>query len=64
VAGLEDDRLDRAGKDPEFLGYWNSIKSWSEQSRYRRNSMESAQKLMAAASDHRHGVLSWLKAHW
>jgi HEPN domain-containing protein len=64
VAGLDDDRLDRADKDPEFRRYWNTARLWSEQSRYRRNSRESAQELIAAAGDSRHGVLSWLKAHW
>jgi HEPN domain-containing protein len=64
VAGLENDRLDRVDKHPEFRKYWDTVRLWSEQSRYRRNSMEAAQSLIVAASDQLNGVLSWLKAHW
>ena len=64
VAGLEDPRLERAGKDPEFRTNWDVVQSWSEQSRYRRHSPESAQELLVAVGDTRHGVISWIKLHW
>lgn len=35
VAGLEDARLEQAGKDPDFRTSWDVVQSWSEQSRYR-----------------------------
>ncbi len=64
VAGLEDARLEHAGRDPDFRKYWDAVESWSEQSRYRRHPLESAQALLVAVSDRRHGVISWIKLHW
>ena len=64
VAGLEDARLEQAGKDPEFRTNWDVVEHWSEQSRYRRHGPESARKLLMAVGDRRHGVISWIKLHW
>lgn len=64
VAGLEDARSERASHDPEFRKYWDVVQSWSEQSRYRRHSPESARKLLVAVGDRRHGVISWIRLHW
>lgn len=64
VAGLEEARLDQAGKDPDFRRNWDIVQSWSEQSRYRSHRLESAQELLVAISDRRHGVISWIKLHW
>ena len=64
VAGLEDARLEQASKDPEFRKNWDVVQSWSEQSRYRRHSPESARKLLMAVGERRHGVISWIKLHW
>lgn len=46
VAGLDEARLERAGKDPDFRTNWDVVQSWSEQSRYRRHRSESAQALL------------------
>ena len=64
VAGLEDARIERASHDPEFRKNWDVAQSWSEQSRYRRHSPESARNLLVAVGDRRHGVISWIKLHW
>jgi HEPN domain-containing protein len=64
VADLEDARLDRARKDPDFRSNWDTAESWSEQSRYRRQRPESAQALLEAVGDRRHGVISWIRLHW
>ena len=61
VAGLEEARLERAGKDPDFRTNWDVAQSWSEQSRYQRHRQESAQTLLGAVGDRRHGVISWIK---
>jgi HEPN domain-containing protein len=64
VAGLEKSRLEQAGRDAEFRKNWEAIQSWTEQSRYQRHGAESAQKLLGAIGDRRHGVFTWIKRHW
>jgi len=64
VAGLDEARLERVGKDLDFRRRWDAVESWSEQSRYRRISAESAQVLLAAVGDRRHGVISWINLQW
>jgi len=64
VAGLEEARRERADQDPDFRRSWEIVESWSEQSRYSRNIPESAQVLLAAVGDRRHGVISWIKLQW
>jgi hypothetical protein len=39
-------------------------KQWSEGSRYQHHRMESAQELLEAVGNTRHGVIAWLKLHW
>jgi hypothetical protein len=64
VAGLDEARLEQAAKDPDFRTNWDVVQSWSEQSRYRRHRPESAQALLGAVGDRRHGVISWIKLQW
>ncbi len=64
VAGLEEALREQADKDPDFKRNWEFIQPWSERSRYQRHPLESAQELIWAISDRRHGVISWLKLHW
>lgn len=64
VAGLDDAYVERAGEDPGFRRNWEVVLAWSEQSRYRRHRPESAQALLGAVGDRRHGVITWIKLHW
>jgi HEPN domain len=64
VAGLEDVHHARVNGDPDFETNWDVVQSWSEESRYQRHSHESAQALLLAISDSRHGVMTWIKLHW
>jgi hypothetical protein len=64
VAGLDDARVERAGKDRDFRTNWEVAQAWSEQSRYRKHRPESAQALLVAVGDRHHGVISWIKLHW
>ncbi len=64
VAGLEDEQLARVKGDPDFETNWDVVQPWSEESRYQRHSHESAQALLLAISDRRHGVMTWIKLHW
>jgi len=63
VAGLEDEHRERVRSDPDFETNWEVARRWSEQSRYRRHSHESAQALLVAISDRRHGVITWIRLH-
>ena len=64
VAGLDKARIEQSAIDPAFRTNWEVVQSWSEQSRYRRHQMDSAQSLLGAVSDRRHGVVSWIKLQW
>jgi HEPN domain-containing protein len=64
VAGLEDEFRERASIDVAFRDNWETVLSWSEQSRYNRNEAKSAQDLLLAVSAKDHGILSWLKLYW
>src|SRR5258708_137555 len=64
VAGIERAYSERSRVDPVFDDNWITVEAWSEQSRYTRNQGEAARKLLAAVSDRRHGILSWLKLYW
>ena len=64
VAGLDDARVEEADRDPDFRTNWDFVQAWSEQSRYQRHTPESAQLLLAAVGDRRHGVISWIKLQW
>ncbi|SRR6266567_2581784 len=64
VAGLERAYKERSRADGVFEKNWITVESWSEQSRYTRNQEMSAQELLMAVTDRRHGILSWLKLYW
>jgi HEPN domain-containing protein len=63
VASL-DAHLSEATLDPEFKNNWDVTQAWSEQSRYGRHRRESAEALLEAVSNGRHGVIAWIKLHW
>jgi HEPN domain-containing protein len=63
VAGLEDEHHERVRSDRDFETNWEVVRRWSEQSRYRKHSRESAQALLVAIGDRRHGVIRWIKLH-
>ena len=64
IANLADARAAHASTDKDFEKNWDVVISWNEQSRYQRLSAESAQKLLNAVGERRHGVISWVKLHW
>lgn len=64
VADLEDARRERVRSDPEFEANWNEAQLWTEESRYKRHTMESAKQLIEAVSEGQHGVIAWIKLHW
>jgi len=64
VANLDSARRKRARVDPDFETNWNVAQLWSEESRCKRHTMESAKELLRAVGENRHGVIAWLKLHW
>jgi hypothetical protein len=64
VAGLDGECSIHALQNPVFRYNWEYVQSWSEQSRYRRYRREEATALLAAVSDRRNGVISWIKQQW
>jgi len=64
VAGLDEKCSLHAGRNPAFRSNWDYVQTWSEQSRYRRHRPESARALLAAVSDRRHGVITWIRQQW
>lgn len=50
--------------DANLQEYWDSVKDWTEASRYAHSSKTKAEKLYNAIADKKHGVLSWIKSHW
>lgn len=63
VAELEKPCAAQAQRDAIFRHNWNKVAEWSEQSRYRKHSLDAAGALIARI-DGRHGVLTWIKRHW
>lgn len=64
VANLERARLEEANADPLFRNNWDVVQEWSEHSRYRRQGAETAQALLQAIGERKHGVILWIKRHW
>ncbi len=64
VAELRDGLQEDAEADPRLREYWDVVESWSEQSRYGRNSTERARALIEAISDRNHGVIKWVMRYW
>jgi hypothetical protein len=64
VAGLEQALAGLVRTSPEFRTNWETVRFWSEQSRYQRHPRQEAEKLLTAIGDRPHGVISWIKAYW
>lgn len=50
--------------NPQFAGYWGTVKEWSEQKRYERCSQTDAGELIMAITDISNGVLVWIQQYW
>src|ERR1017187_161547 len=56
IAELDDLLQELVRSSLEFRKNWDTVKSWSEQSRYRRHSPQAAQELVQAVCSRRHGI--------
>jgi hypothetical protein len=43
---------------------WETVKVWSEASRYKQSKQNAAQKLYDAITDKKHGVFAWISSRW
>jgi hypothetical protein len=50
--------------DQILFSKWDTVKDWSEESRYTPRTKREAEALYDAIADKRHGVLSWTKVRW
>jgi hypothetical protein len=64
LAGYAVECAHRQGDQSVFRKYWDIVQSWSEQSRYGRHSLESAQALIEAIGERNHGVMKWVRHYW
>jgi HEPN domain-containing protein len=47
-----------------FAVNWNTVKDWSEQSRYDVHTISDARNLLMEVSDATNGVLLWVQRYW
>jgi HEPN domain-containing protein len=62
LAGIEE-HLDKYAKvNRAFAANWNTVKDWTEQSRYKTSGLNGKDMYNAVAG--KHGVLRWIKLRW
>lgn len=64
VADLTADRDADARASPALKLNWQTVRAWTEQSRYERHTLAAARALIEAITDPANGVLPWIKARW
>jgi len=64
LAELRDALDARIKGDPVFRDNWGIVVSWSEDSRYLRNTSERARGLVNAVGNPKSGILAWLRHYW
>jgi len=63
-AGLNRSLELEAQRDPRFAIFWESVRSWREDSRYQSWSQDDARALVEAIADERSGIFRWIRTHW
>ena len=51
-------------RNPTFEIYWNVVKDWDENSRYKRYIKREAQDMYKAVLARNNGVLRWIRQYW
>jgi hypothetical protein len=64
LAGLQAEFDPAVAADPELKARWETVRNWSEASRYTRKTRAEATGLYNAITDKKHGVLSWTQSWW
>ncbi|MBZ9844703.1 HEPN domain-containing protein [Mesorhizobium sp. CA5] len=47
-----------------FRAYWNTVKAWEVESRYKFWTAAEATNMVTAVTHRRTGVLAWIRRHW
>lgn len=65
ISGVRDKLEDRVANDLQFRLNWDTVREWTEISRYDHSITEGqALEMQAAVRDPSSGVLTWLKTTW
>lgn len=64
LAGLEADRLARSKADARFAEHWETVRAWSESTRYDISDETTARSLVDALRDPDYGVFEWIRSRW
>lgn len=64
VSGLKPDFEVAKQADDVLRGNWQTVDSWSQDSRYEPRTQKAAEDLFTAVSDPVHGVLACIKRFW
>ena len=65
ISGIKAALETRAEAGPDFQVNWNTVRDWSETSRYDHSTTEAkARDMLVAVADPNNGVLPWLKTQW
>jgi hypothetical protein len=65
ISGIKGALEERGGAEPGFQVNWNTVRDWSETSRYDHAISEAkARDMLVAVADPKTGVLPWLKTRW
>ncbi len=65
ISGVKAALEARAAAEPGFQVNWNTVRDWTEASRYDHSTTEAkARDMLVAVADPANGVLSWLRAQW
>jgi HEPN domain-containing protein len=64
LAGLKADLEAAMRADTDLADKWDTVKEWTESSRYTRSTKADAEELFEAITEKKHGVLSWVKQRW
>lgn len=65
ISGVKKGLEDKAGAEAAFQINWNTVRDWSETSRYDHSTSEAkARDMLVAVTDPNAGVLSWLRTQW
>jgi HEPN domain-containing protein len=63
-ADLELERQAEELRSPPFRAYWNTVRAWTVESRYKEWSPAEAKDMVESAGRNGTGVVAWIRRHW
>jgi HEPN domain-containing protein len=64
LAGLKEEFREAFAANPVLAENWDTVKQWTEASRYTRTPKKRAINLYNAITRKNHGVFEWIKVRW